>query len=212
MERLNSSPEFPAELVGKRILLATESLGPVNGVSRTTQSLVDYLRSNGVNVATCAPYYKGQPIDFVEGRPGRSPIISQEWVRSIEAKSSALTSRAIGGAWLWHFARDETPHSQPIKTPLLTRNRSHQVKRETELGRSSLKTPDFRLQGISLPYNPDLTVAFPFRLGVVYKKTFKPDIVYLASPASGWSRMLQSWEESSYLVLVLTYNQWGFNF
>ena len=44
--------------------------------------------------------------------------------------------------------------------------------------------PEFRLQGQPLPYNPDLTVAYPFRIGVVYDKTFKPDIIYLASPAS----------------------------
>lgn len=45
-----TAPEFPAELVGKKVLLASESLGPVNGVSRTTQSLVDYLRVHGVQV------------------------------------------------------------------------------------------------------------------------------------------------------------------
>ena len=31
---------FPEKLRGKKVLLATESLGPVNGVSRTTQSLI----------------------------------------------------------------------------------------------------------------------------------------------------------------------------
>src|ERR1700710_1307307 len=47
--------EFPAALRGKRVLLATESFGPVNGVSRTTLDLVEYLRGNGVNVAVVAP-------------------------------------------------------------------------------------------------------------------------------------------------------------
>jgi hypothetical protein len=51
----SSSLEFPAILKGKRILLATESFGPVNGVSRTTLNLVEYLRGNGVNVAVVAP-------------------------------------------------------------------------------------------------------------------------------------------------------------
>lgn len=32
--RVDSASDFPAELVGKKVLLATESLGPVNGVSR----------------------------------------------------------------------------------------------------------------------------------------------------------------------------------
>ncbi|ESZ92860.1 glycosyltransferase family 4 protein [Sclerotinia borealis F-4128] len=49
--------EFPEALKGKRILLATESFGPVNGVSRTTLNLVEYLRGNGVFVAVVAPHY-----------------------------------------------------------------------------------------------------------------------------------------------------------
>ncbi|EMC97072.1 glycosyltransferase family 4 protein [Baudoinia panamericana UAMH 10762] len=121
------NPDFPKQLIGKKVLLATESLGPVNGVSRTTGMLVDYLRSNGVNVATCAPFYKGQPINANESKPQRQPI-----------------------------------------------------------------NPEYRLQGYPLPYNPDLTVAYPFRLGVVYQKTFNPDIIYLASPASvGFQFLIQ---------------------
>merc|ERR1719282_880936 len=61
-----TKPDFPKSLVGANVLLATESLGPVNGVSRTTQSLIDYLRSNGVNVATCSPQYIGQHINTTE--------------------------------------------------------------------------------------------------------------------------------------------------
>jgi glycosyltransferase involved in cell wall biosynthesis len=57
---MQSSPNdngipFPQFLRGKRILLATESFGPVNGVSRTTLNLVQYLRRHGVNVAVVAP-------------------------------------------------------------------------------------------------------------------------------------------------------------
>lgn len=193
-ESASNTPVFPPELVGKKVLLATESLGPVNGVSRTTQSLVDYLRSNGVHVATVAPYYKGQPINASESWGEHTPIINKDWVRSIEAKSSALGSRAIGGAWLWHFDRDEPgkqqsqtlqpPPSQTKRTPMLTRSKSDDIKRKMELSRLSRQNPEFRLQGLPLPYNPDLTVAYPFRLGVVYEKTFKPDLIYLASPAS----------------------------
>jgi glycosyltransferase involved in cell wall biosynthesis len=47
--------EFPPSLKGKRILLATESFGPVNGVSRTTLNLVTYLRQKGAHVAVVAP-------------------------------------------------------------------------------------------------------------------------------------------------------------
>jgi glycosyltransferase involved in cell wall biosynthesis len=59
--RLEDSPsgeqlEFPEVLRGKRLLLATESFGPVNGVSRTTLNLVTYLRAQGVIVAVVAPH------------------------------------------------------------------------------------------------------------------------------------------------------------
>lgn len=50
-----SGLDFPAILKGKNILLAAESFGNVNGVSRTTASLVTYLRANEVNVAVVAP-------------------------------------------------------------------------------------------------------------------------------------------------------------
>ncbi|TGO63141.1 hypothetical protein BCON_0015g00700 [Botryotinia convoluta] len=52
----NTPLKFPAALKGKCILLATESFGPVNGVSRTTLNLVEYLRRNGVSVAVVAPH------------------------------------------------------------------------------------------------------------------------------------------------------------
>ncbi|KAK7748235.1 hypothetical protein SLS62_008787 [Diatrype stigma] len=46
---------FPDALRGRRILLCTESFGPVNGVSRTTLQLVNHLRSHGALVAVVAP-------------------------------------------------------------------------------------------------------------------------------------------------------------
>ncbi|KAH0599815.1 hypothetical protein MHUMG1_02605 [Metarhizium humberi] len=48
--------QFPTFLKGKRILLCTESFGPVNGVSRTTLMLVNHLRNNGAQVAVVAPH------------------------------------------------------------------------------------------------------------------------------------------------------------
>lgn len=111
---------FPSFLRGKRVLLATESLGPVNGVSRTTLMLIDYLRKNGVQLAIVAPH----------------------------SRQSRL---------------------KPSTGANLT---------------------EFRLPGYELPYNPDLTVVYPFQLDDVYKHTFKPDIVYLASPASTGFQML----------------------
>ncbi|KAM7207819.1 glycosyltransferase [Naviculisporaceae sp. PSN 640] len=56
---LNPEPDhstFPPSLRGKRILLCTESFGPVNGVSRTTLMLVNHLRANGAIVAVVAPH------------------------------------------------------------------------------------------------------------------------------------------------------------
>jgi glycosyltransferase involved in cell wall biosynthesis len=46
---------FPESLRGKRILVCTESFGPVNGVSRTTLMLVTHLRRHGAIVAVAAP-------------------------------------------------------------------------------------------------------------------------------------------------------------
>ncbi|RHZ53263.1 glycosyltransferase family 4 protein [Aspergillus thermomutatus] len=102
---------FPPSLKGKKVLLTTESLGPVNGVSRTTGSLIEYLRRNGVDLVVVAPQFEGA----------------------------------------------QQPQQQ---------------------------VANLRLPGYPLPYNPDLTLVYPFRLKDVYKPTTQPDIVYVASPAS----------------------------
>lgn len=113
-------PTFPPSLRGKRILLASESLGPINGVSRTTTNLIQYLRANGVQMKLVAPHYVGE-----RSRPA--------------------------------------PPVGPIR----------------------------RLGGVPLPYSPELSIAYPFRLDRI-AASFKPDLVYLASPASvGFQVMLQ---------------------
>ena len=56
---------FPDRLRGKRILLCTESFGPVNGVSRTTLMLVNHLRAHGANVAVVAPHNHTEVNTFV---------------------------------------------------------------------------------------------------------------------------------------------------
>lgn len=188
-------PDFPETLIGARILLATESLGPVNGVSRTTQSLVEYLRDNGTNVATCAPRYVGQHINTREPKPQREPLINPDFLRKVEAKSSALASRAIGGSWQFHDTNRDDATGQETQAllsvpsltqnpPMIKRSKSGETRKGPDMASLSHANPEFRLQGYPLPYNPDLTVAYPFRLGVVYDKTFIPDIIYLASPAS----------------------------
>jgi glycosyltransferase involved in cell wall biosynthesis len=120
LERVESN-DFPEILRGKRLLLGTESLGPVNGVSRTTLSLIQYLRRNGVQVAVLAPQFEGKP--------------------------------------------SRLQHKDDI---------------------------EIRLHGCPLPYNPELSVVYPFRVDRVYAKSFDPELVYLASPASlGFQFLLQ---------------------
>lgn len=64
---------FPEALKGKRILLCTESFGPVNGVSRTTLMLVNHLRAHGTQVAVVAPHNHTQHNTFT---PPPSPSLS----------------------------------------------------------------------------------------------------------------------------------------
>ncbi|KAK3933904.1 hypothetical protein QBC46DRAFT_400962 [Diplogelasinospora grovesii] len=56
---------FPDSLRGKRILLCTESFGPVNGVSRTTLMLVNHLRAHGAVVAVVAPHNHTRQNTFI---------------------------------------------------------------------------------------------------------------------------------------------------
>ncbi|KAI0400164.1 glycosyltransferase family 4 protein [Xylaria palmicola] len=46
---------FPTPLRNRRILVCSESFGPVNGVSRTTLMIVNHLRSHGALVSVVAP-------------------------------------------------------------------------------------------------------------------------------------------------------------
>ncbi|KAE9992198.1 hypothetical protein EG327_009811 [Venturia inaequalis] len=117
---LTDLTRFPEALKGKRILLASESLGPINGVSRTTMQLILYLQKNGVDLKLVAPHYLGE-------------------------------------------------EHQPLPVGYVR-----------------------RLNGLPLPYSPELSVAYPFRLDRVCGN-FKPDLIYLASPASvGFQVMLQA--------------------
>lgn len=123
---------FPSGLRGRRILLCTESLGPVNGVSRTTMMLVNQLRSHGAVVSVVAPYNHTKVNTF-------------------------------------------KPISPDVPIPLPYKE-------------------EVRLAGYPLPFNPELSVAYPLRLSELYKQTFggPPELIYLASPASlGFQVMLQ---------------------
>lgn len=76
---------FPEALKGKRVLLCTESFGPVNGVSRTTLMLVNHLRANGCNVAVVAPHNSTKVNTFV-------PKLSSPPTTSSQAQSSTTTA------------------------------------------------------------------------------------------------------------------------
>ncbi|RSL92761.1 hypothetical protein CDV31_015017 [Fusarium ambrosium] len=74
--------KFPDALKGKRILLCTESFGPVNGVSRTTLMLVNHLRAHGAQVAVVAPHNHTQHNTFTPPpSPSMSPADKQPEVR-----------------------------------------------------------------------------------------------------------------------------------
>jgi glycosyltransferase involved in cell wall biosynthesis len=110
----NESVSFavPEKLRDKKVLVMSESLGPINGVTRATQYLLDYLIKNGVRTAAVAPLF-------------------------------------------------QTPD-------IATR----------------LEIPVVRLGGYPLLYNPDLRIAYPFRMSKIFYRTFRPDVIYLASPAT----------------------------
>lgn len=73
---------FPSALKGKRILLCTESFGPVNGVSRTTLMLVNHLRNHGAQVAVVAPHNHTNHNTFSPPpSPSLSPADKQPEVR-----------------------------------------------------------------------------------------------------------------------------------
>lgn len=127
----------------KRILLTTESLGPVNGVSRTTGSLIEYLQRQGA--------------DLVVVCPEQGPC----------------------------HASSQAPAEQ---TPLLAEAAGKDTARGTRR--------EIRIKGQALPYNPDLTIVYPIHIDSIFNQAFpgtKPDIIYIASPASlGFQILLQT--------------------
>ncbi|KAI0416534.1 glycosyltransferase family 4 protein [Xylaria grammica] len=103
---------FPALLRGRRILLCSESFGPVNGVSRTTLMIVNHLRAHGVLVAVVAPHDHTKmnvfsPADAVEDANGYcrevrlagSPVpFSPELSVVYPVRLAEIYRRTFGGA------------------------------------------------------------------------------------------------------------------
>ncbi len=119
LAQMTKAYPLPEKLMGKNVLVMTESLGPINGVTRATQYLLEYLLAQGARVAAVAPEF-------------------------------------------------ENPDTHPLRTRL----------------------PLLRLGGLKLVYNPDLRMVYPFRMSKLYHRTFQPDVIYLASPAT---LGLQAW-------------------
>ncbi len=118
LEQDRSQPEPrtfapPAALYSKKILITTESLGPINGVTRATQYLIEYFIKHKVKLAVVAPEF-------------------------------------------------EKPENSPLR----------------------LLLPLIRVGGLPLFYNPDLRLTYPFRTSKIFQRTFRPDVIYLASPAT----------------------------
>jgi len=119
-------------LARHRVLVTTESLGPVNGVTRATEQLLAFLHARGVPVAAVAPEWPGE--------------------------------------------------------------QSHAVVRDMTC---------MRLSGIPLPYNPELRVVTPFRLQRIMRELFRPDLIYLASPAS---LGIQLWRQARHVGIPMVAN------
>jgi glycosyltransferase involved in cell wall biosynthesis len=63
------STEFPASLRSERILLMSESLGPINGVSRTNTNLILALQAEKVPLKLVAPWYTNSSSNAVDLGP-----------------------------------------------------------------------------------------------------------------------------------------------
>ncbi|PSR80679.1 glycosyltransferase family 4 protein [Coniella lustricola] len=98
---------FPEALKGKKVLLCTESFGPVNGVSRTTLMLVNHLRANGCHVAVVAPHNSTRVNTFVPKTPNNMNIevrlhgypvpFNPELSIAYIVRLSSLYARTFGG-------------------------------------------------------------------------------------------------------------------
>lgn len=120
--RMRQVTPYDQRLARMRVLVATESLGPVNGVTRATEQLLQHLDARGVETAALAP----------------------------RANADAAASIPEGMQCI-------------------------------------------RLAGIPLAYNPELRIVAPFRMRGIYERAFRPDVIYLASPATlGFQVWLQT--------------------
>lgn len=114
--RFRAAPCAPNEgddqhpLRGARVLIATESLGPVNGVTRATVSFRTHLAAHDIPNVTFAP------------------------------ETGADADRDFDGT--------------------------------------------IRLPGLPLTYNPDLRIVRPFDVPELFRRVGRPDVIYLASPAT----------------------------
>ncbi|KAL2424202.1 hypothetical protein ABEF95_004487 [Exophiala dermatitidis] len=149
--------EFPELLRGKRVLLFTESHGPVNGVSRTTLSLINYLRDQGVHLAVVSP-----GSEHVESKSqDRKPLSDEK--PDQERGDGTFRSRAS-------YTEFRLPGYPLPYNPHLA------VVHPFDLEKDILQRMHILFSKSQFPQDDPKQVS---REGVQY-----PDLIYLASPAS----------------------------
>jgi len=116
-------------LHGMRVLIATESLGPVNGVTRATASLRTHLTAHHIATVTLAP------------------------------ETGTAADQDFDGT--------------------------------------------IRLPGLPIPYNPELRVVRPFDVRELFRRVGRPDVIYLASPAT---LGFQLWWQARHLGIPIVAN------
>ncbi|KJA14259.1 glycosyltransferase family 4 protein [Hypholoma sublateritium FD-334 SS-4] len=118
-------------LSGKKLLLFTESYGDINGVSRTTGKIIEYLRSHGVHVVIVAPVSPFHPASThdqirVSGYPlPMNPELSVAYplrLDNIVSKASrrwkALSPfRSVDGDAIRHAIEQEQPDFIYLASP-----------------------------------------------------------------------------------------------
>lgn len=175
---------FPASLVGRYILLCTESFGPVNGVSRTTLMLVTHLRRHGAHVVVVAPRNHSGANTFVPSSLKTTVLKTP--------KAGALVA-AAGEAEEYNGDKGDLTPTGTATAP----------SRGRLLVDTSKDDDVIRVGGYQLPFNPELSVVYPLRLQTLLALASPqhttshnphppmPDLIYLASPASlGFQVML----------------------
>ncbi|KAL2416591.1 hypothetical protein ABEF95_006606 [Exophiala dermatitidis] len=149
--------EFPDSLRGKRVLLFTESHGPVNGVSRTTLSLINYLRDQGVHLAVVSP---GSALLGSKGQERDTKPLSED---KVDHKGGSGTFRSRASYTEFRLPGYPLPYNPHLA-----------VVHPFDLNKDILQRMPILFSNSQLSQDP--------KQGTT--KAQYPDLIYLASPAS----------------------------